>query len=715
MASPGRKNTRNFRIMKKLALQHLRTALDNETATFRAGQWESIESLLNRHRMLLVQRTGWGKSMVYFLATRLLRDAGEGVSLLISPLLSLMRNQLEAAARIGVRAATINSSNTDEWREIERQLRDDAVDILLVSPERLANQQFNANILTDVAGRVGLFIVDEAHCISDWGHDFRPDYRRIVGIFQGLPPGVPVLATTATANDRVVSDVMGQLGESIELVRGPLVRESLKLQNITLPSPAARLAWLAETIPQLPGSGIVYTLTVRDAERVAEWLRVNGIVAAAYHASLIQRGDEPSPRELLEQQLLNNELKVLVATVALGVGFDKPDLGFVVHFQRPSSVVHYYQQVGRAGRAVEEAYGILLHGEEDDEIADFFIRSAFPPQQHVEAVLEALDDADGGLSIPQMEARLNLRRTELQKTLKYLSVETPSPVTKIGPKWNATARAATYHIDHRLIRTITGLRRQEQEQMRSYMKYGGCLMEFLERALDDPEARPCGQCEGCRGAPLWPPTYDAYLANRAAIFLQRSYQTIPPRKLWPPGDALPSYGFTGRIKTSQCAREGRVLCLWRDPGWGQLVASGRCDSRRFDDELVSACVEMIQHWNPEPGPCWACCTPSLVHVDLVPDFAARLADALGLPFFPCIRKENANSPQKKMQNGFQQARNLDGVFGIDQSKVLEGPCLLVDDLVNSRWTLTVVAALLRRSGCESVFPLALAQNRSGMD
>ena len=701
--------------MKELALQHLRTALGDETATFRAGQWESIESLLNRQRMLVVQRTGWGKSMVYFLATRLLRDAGEGVSLLISPLLSLMRNQLEAASRIGVRAATINSSNTDEWKKIEQELRQDTIDILLVSPERFANEQFNANILADVAARIGLFIVDEAHCISDWGHDFRPDYRRIVGILQALPPNVPVLATTATANDRVVNDVMGQLGESIELVRGPLVRESLKLQNITLPSPAARMAWLAERIPQLPGSGIVYTLTVRDAERVAEWLRLNGIVAAAYHAALIQRDDEPSPRELLEQQLLNNELKVLVATVALGVGFDKPDLGFVIHFQRPASVVHYYQQVGRAGRAVEEAYGILLHGEEDDEIADFFIRSAFPPQQHVQAVLEALDAADEGLSILQMEACLNLRRTELKKTLRYLSVESPSPVTKIGAKWNATARAATYHIDHQHIRTITAIRRQEQEQMKSYMKYGGCLMEFLERALDDPTARPCGQCEGCRGAPLLPHTYARDLANRAAIFLQRSYQTIPARKLWPPGGALPSYGFTGRIQASQCAEEGRVLCLWRDAGWGQLVASRRCDSKRFDDELVSACVEMIQQWNPQPAVRWVCCIPSLIHVELVPDFAARLARALAIPFSHCISKDRANSPQKKMHNSFQQAGNLDGVFGVDQKNVLEGPCLLVDDIVDSRWTLTLVAALLRRSGCESVLPLALARNSFRLD
>ena len=695
--------------MKEQALQYLRAALGDEKANFRPGQWESTKALLSHRRLLLVERTGWGKSMVYFLATRLLRDGGKGVSLLISPLLSLMRNQLEAAYRLGVHADTINSTNPDKWEEVQQALRDNKVDILLVSPERLANDVFRERVLAHIAENVGLFIVDEAHCISDWGHDFRPDYRRIVRILQALPPNVPVLATTATANDRVVNDVRAQLG-GIDLVRGPLLRESLKLQNITMPSPAARMAWLAQVIPDLPGSGIVYTLTQRDAERVAEWLRINGIEAEAYHADLPRSEDEPPPRERLEQQLLNNEIKVLAATVALGMGFDKPDLGFVIHFQRPASVVHYYQQVGRAGRAVAEAFGILLHGEEDDRIADFFIRNAFPPQRHVEAVLEALDSADGGLSIRQLEACLNLRHAELEKTLKYLSVESPAPITKIGPKWNATAEAVTYQIDEESVASITALRRQEQQQMKSYMEHSGCLMEFLAGALDDPTARPCGQCEGCRGEPVVPATYDHDLANRAAIFLKRSHQPVSPRKLWPSGGPLPSYGFKGRIAVELRAEEGRALCLWRDAGWGQLVASGKHQAGRFDDQLVPACLEMIRRWNPEPAPCWITSIPSLNHPKLAPDFASRLADALGIPFVPCVSKVRENLQQKKMQNSFMQASNLDGVFEVDQASLPGGPCILLDDMVDSGWTFTVVSALLRRSGCEAVFPLALALN-----
>ena len=701
--------------MRTQALKYLRAALNRPDADFRPGQWESIEGLLNQRRLLVVERTGWGKSMVYFLATRLLRDKGAGVSLLISPLLSLMRNQLEAAARIGVRAETINSTNTYDWDRIEGELRENKIDILLISPERLANDKFRESVLSFIAENVGLFVVDEAHCISDWGHDFRPDYRRIVRVLQALPGNIPVLATTATANDRVVADVISQLGKDILLQRGPLVRESLKLQNITMASPAARMAWLAQTIPALPGSGIVYTLTQRDAECVSEWLKINKINAKAYHADVSDNEDGVSLREKLEQQLLNNEIKVLVATVALGMGFDKPDLGFVIHFQRPASVVHYYQQVGRAGRAVKEAFGILLHGEEDDNIADFFIRSAFPPQQHVDVILQELDKADGGLSVRQLEARLNLKHSQLEKALNHLSVEMPSPITKIGSKWNVTAAARTYRIDQAYVDAITSIRKQEQSQMQAYMAHSGCLMEFLARALDDPQAERCGKCAACKGQPLLPPEYEHELANNAAIYLKRSHQTLQPRKQWPPGNALPTYRFSGRIGNALCAQEGRALCIWRDAGWGQMVAKSKYEQDRFDDNLVKACMDMVRLWNPVPAPEWVTGIPSLTHPDLVPDFARRLAELLRLPFHACIRKAKANPPQKKMQNSFQQAHNLDGVFEADTESVPGGPCLLINDTTDSGWTFTVAAAVLRQAGCAAVFPLALALNSPRMD
>ncbi len=701
------------------ALTYLRKALANPAADFRAGQWECIEGILKSQRQLVVQKTGWGKSMVYFLGTRLLRDQGKGLTLLVSPLLALMRNQIMAAERIGIRAETINFTNADQWDAIEQRLIGNQVDVLLISPMRLANEGFRDRVLQHIANRVGLFVVDEAHCISDWGHAFMPDYRRIVRVLQALPRNIPVLATTATANDRVVRDVADQLG-ALNVVRGPLIRETLALQNIWLPNPPARMAWLAEHLKDLPGSGIIYTLTVRDSERVTEWLKANGYNVEAYHSKVDSEAEEQGAenekyrREQLEHRLLNNEVKALVATVALGMGFDKPDLGFVVHFQRPGSVVHYYQQVGRAGRAVDYAYGILMGGEEDKEITDFFIRSEFPPQAHVDKILGALNAADGGLSVPIMQRQLNLSKGNIEKTLKLLAVETPSPVAYIKPRWNATP--VNYQMDLEKIRRLCELRQAEQAQMIDYMKTKECLMVYLGRALDDKTVQECGKCANCLRRDLVPTTVNTDLANRAAIFLKRSYQPIEPRKRWPAMDIFEYSPFRGSaIGADILAEQGRALSLWGDAGWGHMVREDKYKVGKFRDELTDGCLQMLEAWKPQPPPSWMTCIPSLAHPDLVPDFARRLAARIGIPFVPCLKKIRQNEQQKRMQNSFQQAKNLDGVFEVDEAGMPGGPVLLVDDMVDSRWTFTVAAALLRQAGCPAVLPLALALNSPRTD
>jgi ATP-dependent DNA helicase RecQ len=676
-------------------IDYLRTAVGRDDANFRDEQLECIEAAVRGERLLVVQRTGWGKSIVYFIATRLLRDRGAGPTLIVSPLLSLMRNQLAAAARIGLRSATINSANTEDWDSVIAAMRRNEIDVLLISPERLANDSFRQNVLVPIGGNIGLFVIDEAHCISDWGHDFRPDYRRISLLFKLLPPALPVLATTATANNRVVDDVVAQLG-NVSISRGPLVRKSLRLQNILLPDYASRLAWLAQHLPALPGSGIVYTLTVRDAERVAEFLRLRGIDAVAYHSD---SGD----REMLENKLLRNEIKVLVATVALGMGFDKPDLGFVVHFQRPGSVVHYYQQVGRAGRAVDEAFGILLGGAEDDEIIDFFIRQAFPPEGDVLDVIEALNCADDGLSVAQIEAFVNLPFGRIERTLKLLATETPAPIRKEGSRWYRSP--VPYQFNEGKVQQLTAIRRREQQRMQEYMRSTDCLMQFLASELDDPFAAPCGRCANCAGAVVSSET-PMHLAILANEFLQRTRVTIAPRKLWPV-DALRKDGFKGKIAPLQ-NEPGRALALWGDGGWAELVRSGKYDDDRFDDSLVDACAALVDDWKPDPRPAWVTCVPSKRHRDLVPDFAQRLAAKLGLPYRAAIVKTADNLPQKQKENSVQQARNLDGVFAVDKAAMMPGPVLLIDDMTDSGWTLTVAGAHLRRARCPAVFPLVLA-------
>ena len=682
----------------------------SRTSDFRPGQWEAIDALVDRReRLLVVQRTGWGKSSVYFIATRILRDRGRGPTLIVSPLLALMRNQIEAAGRLRIRALSINSTNRQEWPGLRRAVLDGEADALLISPERLANDDFVEDVLLPIAGSIGLLVVDEAHCISDWGHDFRPDYRRLVNVLRRMPGNLPILGTTATANDRVIADVRAQIG-GVGIQRGPLMRETLALQTIRLPSQAARLAWLADHMDSLPGTGIIYALTKRDANQVAGWLDERGIKARAYYSDVKHEEFEDSNtyRQHLEDRLLRNEIKALVATTALGMGYDKPDLGFVVHYQAPSSIVAYYQQVGRAGRNIPHAVGVLMAGNEDDDIHDYFRRSAFPPEPSVMEILGALEESDG-LSVRELEGTVNLRKGRIEQVLKLLSVENPAPVIKLGSKWQRTP--VSYRLDHERIRRLTTQRETEWQEVQSYVDAEGCLMQFLAEALDDADPRPCGKCASCLDRPIVEPSFRNATAVSAARFLRHAEMELHCKKQVA-GDAFVQYGFRGNLPADLRAETGRILSRWRDAGWGHQVAEDKHHGR-FRDELVDAVVEMLRdRWRPSPPPQWVTCVPSRRHPDLVPDFGKRLSDALGLPFDPIVRKVRDNEPQKAQENRFHQCRNLDGVFAID-GPVPSGPVLLVDDVVDSGWTLTVIAALLRQAGSGPVWPLALATSYSG--
>lgn len=686
-------------VEKREARELLREATGRPDAKFMAGQWEAIDALVNeRKRVLLVQRTGWGKSMVYFLSTKLLRDEGAGTTLIISPLLALMRNQVAAAERLGLRAATINSNNPDDWVSIMGEVRAGAVDLLLISPERLENQSFLDDCLLPIADKIEFVVIDEAHCISDWGHDFRPSYRRINRLLRQLPENIAVLATTATANDRVVADVLEQLGNNTILQRGPLLRSSIALQSVNLADRASRMAWLAQALPMIAGSGIVYVSTIRDANTVTAWLQSRGIAAEAYHGSL-----EAEERERLEDNLLGNEIKALVSTNALGMGFDKPDLAFVVHFQAPQSIVHYYQQVGRAGRGIPNAFGILMSGDEDDEINNFFIAGAYPRDRDMVAVIDALDEGDG-LSVLQLLEIVNMRQGQLEKVLKLLAVRDPSPVVKDGPKWYRNANPIVDDREH--VKKIAAQRVLEWEKVKEYAVTGTCLMEFLGQELDDPAAAPCGECAVCVGKPAIDVKLDQATLDAASRFIRRSEVPIEPRKQWKSG-AFPIYGWRGNIPANLRNEEGRALSIWRDSGWAQLVEAGK-NVGRFPDELVQACMDMFGRWNPRPAPQWVTCIPSLRSPTLVPDLAGRLAGALGIPFLPAIVKVNETARQRKMMNSYQQANNLDGAFVVDRAQLLGGPVLLIDDVIDSGWSLAVAGTLLKVAGSGPVFPLALA-------
>ena len=721
------------------ALSELRLAVGRQDVDFREGQWEAIDGVLHGRRQLVVQRTGWGKSMIYFLAAKFLREQGRGMTLLISPLLALMRNQVAAADRVGVRCFTINSTNVSEWEGIKARILSDQSDLLIVSPERLANDNFRRTILEPITDRIGLLVVDEAHCVSDWGHDFRPDYKKISRLLQYLPRTVPVLATTATATNRVIADIEAQLGGSAEVSRGSLARKSLYLQNIQLPSQEARLAWLAETLKsRIPGSGIVYALTIRDAEMVARWLRQNGLSAYAYSGGARPPEDfdpellaelESKPewqsvtdsaktgvyRTYLEDLLLANRVKALVATSALSMGFDKSDLAFVIHYQRPKSVVDYYQQVGRAGRGIDSAYGILLNGEEDDEIADYFIRSAFPKEEVVKKVLKAIAEAPEGLTMSELTRLFNVKRCKVEQVLKFVMSDVPQPVVKDGSKYRATPFVGGYQIPSETISRLTEIRRGECRQMDEYMRTKDCLMQFLCSALESPSEDPhCDRCANCRPCLQLPEEVNSATVQRAADLLRKSNVPIEPRKQWADAArAAARFGLGGKATIPEELRmeEGRALSFYNAGEWGRLVRVGKYESHPpcFDDRLVEACVKMLAEWVPLKRPQWVVPIPSRRNSVLVGDFAVRLAARLGLPCWHGLVKTADTPPQKNMENSAFQQNNVIDAFNVEGTPP-PGGCLLVDDMVDSRWTFTVATAVLRKAGAEFVVPLALADS-----
>ncbi|TFD55981.1 ATP-dependent DNA helicase RecQ [Cryobacterium sp. Hh38] len=702
------------------ALAILRTLVGRDDASWHDGQYEAIETLVDqRRRALVVQRTGWGKSAVYFVATLLLRRQGAGPTILVSPLLALMRDQVAAAARAGVRAVSINSSNAHEWADVLRQLDADEVDVLLVSPERLNNPSFRDEQLPALIARVGLLVVDEAHCISDWGHDFRPDYRRLRDLIAQMPTGVPVLATTATANSRVVQDVAEQVGmvaagfgagtgaAEVVTIRGPLARSSLRLGVLRLPDSRARLAWLLSHLGDLPGSGIIYTLTVAAAEDTARLLREAGHAVRAYTGQT-----DTAEREESEGLLKTNQVKALIATSALGMGFDKPDLGFVLHLGAPSSPVAYYQQVGRAGRATASADVLLLPGTEDEAIWHYFATASMPNQAKALAVIGALEAAGAPLSTPALEARVDLRRTPLELLLKVLDVD--GAVHRVKGGWQSTGQPWVY--DSERYERIAAARLGEQRAMLEFESTTGCRMEFLQRALDDDTAVPCGRCDNCQGS-WYPVNLAEGAATTAAQSLDRVGVAIDVRAQWPTGMSSLGVAATGKIPLAERAEPGRALARLTDLGWGgplrDLFATGAADAAA-PPAMLAACVRVLAEWGWADRPAAIVSMPSRQHPLLIDSAARSLSEVGRLPWLGALNWANGGPTGEPGGNSAYRLSSVWDRFAVGPNLAealapfAGRPIMLIDDLADSRWTVTVAARVLRQHGASAVLPFTLA-------
>ena len=688
----------------------LRALVGRPDARLHEDQWQAVEALVaDRRRVLVVQRTGWGKSAVYFVATALLRGGAagppRGATIIVSPLLALMRNQVEAARRAGIAAETLNSANQQDWDDVHARIAAGEVDVLLVSPERLNNPGFRDEVLPRLASDAGLVVVDEAHCVSDWGHDFRPDYRRIRTLLADLPHGVPVLATTATANARVTADVAEQLAVGEDdagalVLRGTLDRPSLRLQVTTLPDVATRLAWLAATLPALQGSGIVYCLTIAAVEQVTEHLRSAGLDVRAYTGQT-----DPTEREQAEADLLANRVKALVATSALGMGYDKPDLGFVVHVGAPSSPIAYYQQVGRAGRATQRADVVLLPGHDDQAIWEWFASTAFPPEDQVRATLAALD-AHGTLSTAGLETFVSLRRSRLEGMLKVLDVD--GAVRRVRGGWESTGQPWSY--DGERYARVTAARRAEQRTMLDYQATEGCRMAFLRAALDDPDLPDgwrCGRCDRCTDETVGA-VPDTSAVEHARELLAVPGEPVTARRQWPSGLGSLGLDLKGRIPADEQVEEGRAVGRLDALGWGGPLREALREQvpAELPANLRPPVRTVLDAWAPQVDVVVAVASQS--RGALVEHFAAGTARLLGVPLVGALVP--TGTPSRHDVNSAQRLadvlRHLDLPADVVQA-VAGRRVLLVDDRTDTGWTLTVAGRLLRRAGASQVLPFVL--------
>ena len=661
-----------------------------QNASFREGQLEAIESTYNNPRTLVVQKTGWGKSLVYFLSTKLFKEDGKGLTLVISPLLVLMENQKEAAVKLGIKCASINYMTKDELPTTIQRMKSGDLDLVFVTPESLFKEDLQ-QALPNI--KIGLFVIDEAHCISDWGHDFRKDYGKLNKVIKVLPSTVHILATTATANDRVVEDLKEQLGNDVYISRGHLSRDTLHINIVKVKDTAERYAWILKNINKLPGSGIIYCLTTRDCDYLADFLKKNGISALSYHS-----GSQAEELENMEtiHKFINNEIKVVVATIKLGMGFDKGDIGFVIHYQMPSNIVSYYQQIGRAGRNIDKAYAILMSGPEDKDIIDYFINTAFPTREECDLVLDCLNKHNG-LSVPYICGCINKKKGRIEKAVSFL--ENEGAIFKEGSKYYVSANKYTYNEAH--YKKVTDRRIKERDEMFNLLKTRECLNKYIIGCLDDKEKKDCGRCSNCTKEKLFDNDITMQELENALSYINNLEMVIVPRKQWPSKD------FFDTIKIHNQLLPGIVLSKYNDVGYGKLVKKGKYEDKRFCDELVGKSASILKDVIKEHNIKYITCVPSL-RSNIVKDFTLRLAESLKLEFVDALSKKDALQ-QKKMENSYFQCRNAVESFEVNDYNY-SGNILLVDDMVDSKWTITVCGHYLMEAGFESVFPYALADS-----
>ena len=659
-------------------------------AQFHNAQWAAIEKILNKERVLMIQKTGFGKSLCYqFPATQL-----NGLTIVFSPLIALMRDQVNSLNKKGIVAKCINSNQTPEENE---QILEDAkkgkIKILYIAPERQGNMSWQETVREI---KVAMVVVDEAHCISQWGHDFRPDFRRIVDLVNILPKDVPVLAVTATATKRVQDDIQEQIGKNMTVLRGDLQRENLRLFVVKVKSENEKKIRIAEFLQHCKGSGLIYTGTRVNTQEYADWLKFVGIDAEMYNASL--EGEE---RIRIEQGLKENRWKAIVATNALGMGIDKPDIRFIIHTQMPQSPIHYYQEIGRAGRDGNSSDVILFYNENvnkdgvpyDKMLPLSFINGAKPKIADYKRVINALKNAPLGERGVMQE--LNMKQTPVRTILADL-LEQNIAVRNNDNKYEYRFDAP--ELDTKSFEELRQSKMIDLDAMMGYIETTGSRMDYLRKYLGDAITVSSENCDNTNLADYMPKRYSEAMWLKLRDFKQDYFPEIAKKKTskLEPGFALANYSL----------EDGEV---------GKMVHNCKYEGAGdFPDDIVRRMVRMIQKKMMGNKIDMLLYVPPTESGDLVKNLAVKVGELLGIPVCHNLKKMRPTTAQKIPQNAILKRKNVEDAFDFDSPEILEGKSvLLLDDIYDSGATMNEIAKMLKEKGAATITPVVIAKTVGG--
>jgi len=652
-------------------------------SNFYDEQWLTIEKILNGERVLLIERTGYGKSLCFQFPATIF----PGTTVIFSPLIALMRDQVKKLTTLGIPAKCVNSEQTpEENSQTIKEAIQGTVKILYIAPERQENNEW---IDATRQMNLSMVVVDEAHCISVWGHDFRPAFKRIVNLVNLLPKGLPVLATTATATKRVEQDIARQIGNNITIIRGNLMRENLHLFVIKVSSEDEKLIWLGKNLNQIRGSGIIYTGTRVETETYSKWFEYLNISCTGYNAGL-----DGTSRIEIENGFMTNKWKCIISTNALGMGIDKPDIRFIIHTQFPQSPIHYYQEIGRAGRDGKPSFIILLYNPKDRDLPEAFIEGGRPPLKKYEKVINAAKQEL--LGEKELMKKTNLKQNQIRVIKADLIEQGIIREVMIGKNKKYEFVPNSKPLDPKTFEELRDAKLNDLDKMIEYAETGGSRMKFLCDYLGDNASHSFSNCDNT-GLTKIVPSVSSEWTDKLREFRENYFPELQAES-----------------KNSNNVN-GVAASYYGDSNVGAAIHRSKYENGGdFPDFLLRLFLKAYRKKFGQEKFDLIVYVPPTVSGELVKNFAIRVSEVLQIPISHGLIKSKATREQKIFENTILKADNVIDAFTFDNPNQLSGKrILLIDDIFDSGATIKEVGKLLTKFGAIKIAPVVIAKTVGG--